>query len=120
MGETRAAFTGEHRRLMNDQAAPRRAMSTAVVERRQVRQAIAKVAVELEELQREAVFLNALTAHGRQGHQTDVTRLRRRAWDAEIKLDKAVAKLPEHLRNHGRIVDLRKAIASLEGNLRTE
>jgi hypothetical protein len=103
---------------MDDSGAIRRATADAVVERRQVRDAVAAVAKGIEELHRETALLVAMAAHGGHGvPEPDFAGLRKRVAATRIKLEKAVAKLPEHLRGHGRIVDLRHAISSLEGLL---
>ena len=103
--------------LLDDQRPLRRAPAIRVVERRQVREAIAKVAVGIEDLQREAAFLIAMSAYRQNGSRPDVSPLRKKVEAAKTKLETAVAKLPENLRNHGRVTDLRKAIASLESLL---
>ena len=92
----------------------RRAASLAVVERKRVRAAIASAAVGLEELQRDAAFLNAAVAHGASDKVKELRTLRQRLATTKTKLDKAVGKLPPHLRVHGRVIDLQKAISSLE------
>ena len=96
---------------------PRRAVNPEVVERRQVREAIAKVGVGVEELQREAAFLSAMAVRGKSAAASDVAAARKKAESVKARLDAEVAKLPEQLRNHGRITDLKKAIASLEAHL---
>lgn len=93
----------------------RRPVPTAVLERRQVREAVAKIAVSVEELQREAAFLSAIA--GRPGPKPDLRPVRKELEVTKTKLERAVAKLPEHLRGDSRITDLRKAIASLEAHL---
>jgi hypothetical protein len=100
---------------LDDLDKPTRIEPPAAVENRLVREAMAEVAVGIEELQREAAFLNAIA--GRPGAKPDVRPLRREVEAAKTRLELAVAKLPGQLRNHGRITDLRKAIASLEGLL---
>jgi hypothetical protein len=85
------------------------------VENRLVREAMAEVAVGIEELQREAAFLNAIA--GRPGARPDAGPLWKGVEAATARLERAIAKLPDHLRTHGRITDLRKAIASLEVQL---
>jgi hypothetical protein len=93
---------------------PRRPMAKVVVERRQVREAMAQIAVSIEELQREAALMTAMAHMGHQGRRPDFESLRKRVAGTRAKMERAVAVLPQHLQDHGRIVDLRKAIGSLE------
>ena len=87
----------------------------SVVDGRQVREAITQVASSIEELQREAVFLMALA--GRPGPKPDLIPIRKALAETKKSLESAEAKLPERLRDHGRIIDQRKAITSLEAHL---
>ena len=81
---------------MNETNGQKRAPPTAVEDRRQVKAALAAVSVGLNELQQEAVFLNA--GAKREGHQLDhrLESLRKSVGAVERQLDTAVAALPMH------------------------
>jgi hypothetical protein len=100
---------------VNDLGKPQRVEPTSVAENRLVRAAMAEVAAGMEELQREAAFLRTIA--GRPGTKPDRLPLQKAVAATRARLEKAVAKLPDHLRTHGRVTDLRKAIASLEVQL---
>jgi hypothetical protein len=74
----------------------KRPPNAAVQDRRQVKDALADIARH--------------EGHGL-GHRIDS--LRNTVIFMEKQLDAAVAKLPRHLREHSRVTDLRKALASL-------
>jgi hypothetical protein len=93
---------------------PKRALVTGVLERRKVLQAIAPTAATLEQMQRDAAFRKAQTEHGSPDEAKDLENFRKRVATSKARLEKALAKLPPPLRQHGRVIDLQKAIASLE------
>ena len=97
---------------------PRRSRATpsSVTARRAVRAAIADVAAAIPTLQVEAAFLRALSAKaGTPGAELHARQLllERRLTDAATKLEAAIATLPETLRNHPRIKDVRGALTSV-------
>lgn len=92
----------------------RRATPDSVIERRRVREVMESIGLLLDHLQREAAVLNALASQ--QGLETSgrVTKLRQAVLNVRKQFDTAVLTLPEHLRDHGRVIDKRKALEALE------
>ena len=91
----------------------KRPPNATVQDRRQVKDALADIASGLDKLQQEAAFLSAMARHEGHGLGHRIDSLRNTVIFIEKQLDAAIAKLPKHLREHSRVTDLRKALASL-------
>lgn len=96
----------------------KRASSPSVVDRMAVRKALSGVAKPIENLQNEVAFFRALAARGSvdtvaaqgkrlQGHLTTL----------EQQLNALVDQLPEQLKTHGRVMDLRNALSSAQSSM---
>jgi hypothetical protein len=96
----------------------KRATVASVAERREVLKAIAGIGDHLAELQREAAFLKAAIERGRgqADLEPQIVTLGTKIAVERQKLERAVAFLPERLRGHGRITDLRRAMEALEAS----
>lgn len=100
-----------------EQARPKRATSETAVAHQQVRAALRTVALQLNVLHREAALLVVMAQHFRSDAPDRISRLRQAVAEATARFEEEVAGLPEHLKNHGRVTDLRKSLATLEAGL---
>ncbi|MEO7223927.1 MAG: hypothetical protein ABIY37_15780 [Devosia sp.] len=100
----------------NEEPRQKRRVNGDVVDRREVKMALASIAAGMEEWHREAAFLKAML--GRNSSQADlkprIFSLRKNVSLARKQLDEIVGQLPERLRDHGRVTDLRRALDTLE------
>lgn len=98
--------TGEQRRRPNAE----------IVDRVAVRRALTDLVGSIESLQREAVFLKALIARpaGRYELLPRIVSLGQNVRKTSLRLETVVAALSDAQREHSRVMDVRRALKTLE------
>jgi hypothetical protein len=92
---------------MNDQ------VLTSLLDRRLVRNTLGPLAHRIGEQQNTVVQLDALQRARRSATGTRVTEMVNPLDDIEVDFERAILGLPDHLREDGRVTDVRKSLTRL-------
>lgn len=114
-----SSLVREEDRLSHEEQRPRRAPALGVAERHAVLAALAQVAQRINGIQKDAILTFAMVEHSSTAAGQRLTTLRATVAETRVQFEAAVDGLPDELRKHGRVTDLRKALTSLEERLST-